>query len=125
MVRPIFVDEFGNILYFESSGNQGIARADLENNYPVKVGNLDNPYNLGMFKPSHKPKYNNGDIATEEKYPLTGVLILKYDYVNDMYVYTTAYSQGGSWVYDTSAKMRQERSKIEEIYKKKATTVKL
>lgn len=124
-VRPVFIDEYGTVYYFETNGNQVLSRQDIENSYSFKFGNLDNPYNLQIYKPSHKPKFSNGVILTEDKFPLQGVLILKYDYVNDIYVYTTAYNQGGIWVYDTSAKMRQERSKIEVKYKKITTTVKV
>jgi hypothetical protein len=124
-VRSVIIDEFGKILYFDTDSSQALSRSDLENNYPVKVGNLDNPYNLAIFKPAHKPKYKNGDIVTEAKYPLEGVLILSYDYFNDIYTYTTAYASDGKWDYDTTAKERKERSKIEAKYTKKATSVKI
>jgi hypothetical protein len=122
-VRPIISDAFGRMYYFDNDNNQQISKGDLEKNYPVKIGKLDNPYLLSIFKPVKKPKYNPGDIAVDEDYPIEGVLILKFYYFDDSYNYCNAYLISGKWKYDTSAQQNEKRTVIEEKYNKKIATV--
>jgi hypothetical protein len=117
-VRTVLFDKFGRVYYDKNQKEESVPFTTIESSYPVKAGNIDNPYGISEISYT-KPKFAVNSIHREEVDKNNGIIILSFDILKDEYTYAYAYYEGGGkWSYDKDAKHTGRRAAIEAQYKK-------
>ena len=117
-VRPIIMDIHGETYFLGNQTRINIDREIFEIRYPIKRGHYENPFALETMIQKFQEKYVRGDVVATFMEPYNGILILRYDYSQDVYSYLDVMNVGREWVFSVGAHKTGDRREIERTYTK-------
>ena len=117
-VRPIIMDIHGETYFLGNQTRINIDREIFEIRYTIKLRNYENPFALETMIQKFQEKYVRGDVVATFMEPYNGILILRYDYSQDVYSYLDVMNVGREWVFSVGAHKTGDRREIERTYTK-------